>query len=222
MNLEIVKKHPYVTGGIAIVGVVILYILIKRGSSSSSATVDSSTGSLQFQQIQAATNLQNAQYGSQVEIAQLAGQVASHQADAQVQAVALETAAAQNIVATQTTGGVDTARINADATTQQTQIQADAATEIAHATLNTQLQIANGAFQEEARHTIYNYNTAATVIQDTAQGHLSSTGATKLLSALQGRGPEAIAANQPSDVASSPGNILSSLTKAATSIFSFF
>lgn len=227
MNFDLIKKHPLATGAIVIIGAVVVYFAM-HGNSSGSAPVGSLGGSLtgadlQLANANAASNLVTAQYGAQVTTAQIGGQVAIAQTNAQLAAVGLETEAAKAIVTTQTQGATDVASINADATTQQTKIQADAATTIAVTGFNDQLQAAQASIAANSAIASKRLDIVNNVITQAGKDKSrSSTGWTQILSGLNGQGPEAIAANQPSAVASSPAGIISGIAKAIPAFASFF
>lgn len=226
-NFELIKKHPLATGAIVIAGGMILYFVM-RGNAPAAAPVGSLGGSLtgadlQLANANAASNLVTAQYGAQIQVAQIGGQVAMAQTNAQLAAVQLETDAAKAIVTTQTQGATDVAAINADATTQQTKIQADAATEIAVTGFNDQLQAAQDSIAAQSAIASKKLDIVNNVITQAGKDKSrSSTGWTQIISAFEGQGPQAIAANQPSEVASSPAGIISGIAKAIPAFASFF
>jgi hypothetical protein len=222
-SLEIVKKHPVATGAIVLVGAALLYFMLKRSSSGGTQAGGLQGNDAQLQAIQSAENLTNAQYGSQVEIAQIQGQVASAQTAAQLAAVQAEAQSAENIVTTQTQGATDIATINANATTEQINSTNNARVSIAHDYFNTALEANQANVDAETAIAQHNFDIANQVVTQAGKDKgRSSTGWAQIISALEGRGPEAIAANQPSAVASSPAGILSASGGILKSIFSLF
>lgn len=214
MNLEIVKKHPVIAGAVLFGGVVILYLLMKHGSSAA-ATGNAGVSDAQLQATSTAEGLAAAQYNSQLQMAQISGQVASEQTQAQLAAVKLETDSAQNIVSTQTSGAVQQTQIQADSTTEVAQINADAQTDIAHSYFNTALAATQANINAKSQVDMAVITAAA---RDKSR---SSTGYAQIISALEGLGPEAIAANQPAVVSSNNqvGNIISGITKGIFGLF---
>lgn len=213
MTFEIIKKHPAIVGAVIFGGAVILYFLMKGGGSAASGNAGQSDA--QLQAVSTAEGLAAAQYNSQLQMAEISGQVASEQTQAQLAAVKLETDSAQNIVSTQTAGAVQQTQIQADSTTEVAQINADAQTDIAHHYFDTALAATYANINAKSA-----IDTAviAGANQDKSR---SSTGYAQIISALEGRGPEAIAANQPSQVSSNQevGNIVTGITKGIFSLF---
>jgi len=219
MNIEIVKKHPVITGLVFVAGAVVLYMLVKHSSASAPS---SGTSDAQLQALSTAEGLAAAQYNSQLQIAQISGSVASEQTQAQLAAVRLETDAAQSIVATQTSGAVQQTQIQYDSTTEQERINAEAQKDIAHDYFNTSLAAHQAEIDAATAISNKNFDIAnQVVLQAGKDKSRSSTGWAQILSALQGRGPEAIAANQPSQVAGAniAGNIFGGITKGIFSLF---
>lgn len=220
-NLEVVKRHPVLAGAVVFGGAVILYLLIKHGSASASQP-NASTSDAQLQSIAGAEAVASAQYGAQLQIAQIQGQVASEQTQASLAAIQTQAQAAENIVSTQTAGAVQQTQITADAGTQAAKINADAQTEIAHTVVNGQIAETQSALDAYNTAQQHQFDLASQVITSAgADKGRSSTGWAQIISALGGQGPAAIAANQPSQVASSnaTGNIISSITKGIFSLF---
>lgn len=220
MNLELIKRHPVIAGVVVFAGAVIFYLLVKHSAPAKQS--DGSVSDSQMQSIAAGEAVASAQYGAQLQIAQIQGQVASEQTQASLAAVQAQAAAAQNIVSTQVAGDVQKTQITADAGTQQAQINANAQTEIAHTVVNGQIEEAQSALDAYNAAQQHQFDLATQVITSAGQDKgRSSTGWAQIISALRGQGPEAIAANQPSQVASSnaTGNIISSITKGIFSLF---
>ena len=64
MNLEWIKKHPYVVAAVLVGGIVFLYVLAKKGSSGSglgAAIAQQNAGQLQMAQLNAQLNAQTSQ-----------------------------------------------------------------------------------------------------------------------------------------------------------------
>lgn len=219
MDFSLVKKHPVAAGVIVLVGGVILYLLF-RGNAASASGGDISGGAGQLAAVSAAQDATNAQYNAQIQVAQIGGQVAAAQTAAQLAAVQAQAQTAQNIVTTQTQGATDIAKINADSTTQQTQINADAKVQVAQTVINGQLSAVQSQIAATSAAQQRSFDIATKVITSaSADKSRSSTGWAQILAALEGQGPAAIAANQPSNVANSAPNIISSIGSALSNFF---
>jgi hypothetical protein len=228
-DFSIIKEHPYIAGIIVVIGGIVIYLSMTGSSSSSSSAAAPDSGlsgsDLQLANLNAAQNLSAAQYGAQVTTAQIAGQVASQQSSDQVAIVNAEANSALAIVQTQTTGAVQATQITSDATTDQTRINAQAATDIATVTAGDQLQgiqsQVNGQVAIANNNLTFDNSVIAAAGTDKSR---SSTGYAQIISSLQGQGPQAIAANQPSQVAGSPSAILKAInpTGVLSAISSFF
>jgi hypothetical protein len=97
-NVELLKKHPYATGGAVLVGAIILYIIIKgsQGSSGNTAATTTATSGdgttaadVQMAQIQAAADVQSNAQQVALQTAQLQANVADTQTAASLQATQL-------------------------------------------------------------------------------------------------------------------------------------
>lgn len=216
MNLQIVKSHPYVTGAVAIAGVVILYMLLHRSSSSGGATSApdlSSENSLAA--IQQGSSVALAQSGAAQSIADLNANVATNQVNAQLAAVKDTNATALAIVGTQTSAQVQTNLDTVNGTVAVATVNANAAKDIATTEGNTYLGIA-ATQADVAKTQIASLSDVAKTLG--TQKQLGSK-VGNVLAVLQG--PQAIAANQPTSVATvnasvagGPAGIISALNPA--------
>lgn len=92
MNTAWLKAHwVYVAGGV--IGVLVLYEIVKHAGGGSSGAVDVSGGGAQQQNLVAAADLQNAQTNAVITQAAYAASVADNQTTAQLEAVKVQTAA---------------------------------------------------------------------------------------------------------------------------------
>lgn len=221
MNFELIKKHPVAAGAVVLFGAVVLYALMKHGApASSSSSPDLSGANAQLAYIQSGQAAIDSQTNASVEMAQLSAQVATAQTNAQLAAVQVEAKSAENIVTTQTQGATDIASINADATTQQTQINADAKTAIASTVVNAQLEAAQAQIDAEKSAQQHSFDLASSVITSAGTDKSrSSTGWAQIIAAIEGQGPQAIAANQPSNVANSVPNIIGTIGSVISKFF---
>lgn len=220
LDLSLVKKHPVAAGVIVFVGGIIVYLLFKHGSAAPAASGDMSGAAGQLAAVSAAQDATNAQYNAQIQVASIGGQVATAQTNAQLAAVQAETLAAQNIVTTQTQGATNIAKITADSTTQQTQINADAKVQVAQTVINGQLAAVQTQIAAQSAAQQRSFDIANKVITSAGTDKSrSSTGWAQIIAALQGQGPQAIAANQPSNVANSVPNIIGSIGSVISHFF---
>ena len=130
---ELIKKHPYATGGAVLVGGIILFVLLSRGESSSAATTSSSSGlstgaymqdQLQMAQISAASSLQQNAQNVQLQTAQLSADTANNQTAAALKASDLQTIAglAASTFGTQAQVAENATNVNAQTVQQQNQL----------------------------------------------------------------------------------------------------
>lgn len=223
MDFSSIKKHPYVTASVGIVGVIVLYLILKSHSSSASGGTSPDLSSENaLTQVQAASSVALAQSGTAANIAELNAQVATTQVNAQLEAVKSSNATALSIVQTQSAEHVQE---NADSVGGSVAIaneNATAAEAIAQTQSNTVLGIA--ATQADVQKTQISSLSDAT--RFLANKGYNAQKITNIVSALEG--PQAIAANQPSSVsaqqgenANSPAGFLSILnpTKLLSTFF---
>jgi hypothetical protein len=91
-NLELLKEHPYATGGIVIVGGIVVFYLLSRQSSGVSANPQSAdfqaalAADSQLQQVAAASAVQQSQQQTALQAAQLNASVANNQTAANLNA----------------------------------------------------------------------------------------------------------------------------------------
>ena len=124
-DFEMLKKHPYATGGIVIVGgVVVFYLLSSKSSGASPSGTGSNfqaelAASTAAQNVAAQENIQAGQTNAQIQQAQIAANSQNYATQAAVQSNQDTLAAqlAQNLAAVN--GQVQVAGINANATTAQ-------------------------------------------------------------------------------------------------------
>lgn len=212
MDLAIVKRHPYVTGVVALFAVIIIYLIMKRGSSSSSsAAVAPGGGDAVLATVNSAQSLADAQTNAQIDTATIQGQVATNQINAELAAQKDTNATALAIVNTQTAGAVQANEDTQNASVQVATVNAQAAKDIVDAQSNTTLGVAN-LFAGVENNQI---NTVADVAKSAMAKGYNATKVATIVSSVQGLGPQAIAANQPSQVANSPASILKALNPAS-------
>lgn len=235
VNSEFVKKHwAVITGGI--VGLFVLYYIIKHASTPADATsTDISGGGQQVQALSAAASLQNAQTNAQVETSQLSSMVAAHQIDAQLQATALTTAAQLAATQQKISADRDVSLADAAATVQVQKLisdQAVAQTQI-QGTVLQNLAVTAGknkvALQAEqnkvALQMIQNSNAQVMygVTHDT--GHLKSylEALAPVIAAETGQGGAAVGlanANTAKDIGTSVGTQVSQVAGGIDSVLS--
>jgi hypothetical protein len=217
MDTSLFKKHPVILGAVVLIGGLFVYLAIKSGKQSAPSSPDISTDIANAQAAQAITANQ---YGAQLQIAGISAQVSAYQAQAELAAVQARTAGDVAIATAQASRDLGIATVSADAQTQQTRIVADAKRDIASDYFHTSLEAINSQVDLDREIELHKFEITQNVISQAGKDKSrSSTGWAQIFSALQGRGPEAIAANQPSEVASSPANIISSIGKTISSFF---
>lgn len=141
MNTAWIKAHWYYVAG-GLLGIFVLYELLKAGSASSASTsaTDLSGGGTQIQALTSATALQDAQTNAQTTVAAYAAGVQNNQTVANLQLGEVQTAAQLDATNKQTQASVDIAGINANAGVESqaiiTQGQVDQ-TQIQGATIDT-------------------------------------------------------------------------------------
>lgn len=227
INFEVVKKHPAIVAGSAIAVFLLVYLYERSKSAGGSAapSSDLSGGANQVQALSAAADLTNAQTNAQVEVAAYKAGVQNNQVAAQLQsdlaktaaelaATNKQTSAAEAVALAGTAAGVTVAEINAQSAIIQDQIKAGVIEKLSSnsvqlAKVYTSVPLAQIKEQEQI------YGTLA------MSGKLGgdSTGVAQVVSSVYGRGPEAIAANQPAAVSSSPGTILEGIGRIAAGLF---
>lgn len=205
-NFEIVKRHPLVIGGGLLAVLVILYLSRRSGSSGMSGT------SQQLGALNTAADLANAQTNAQITGAAYQAGVINNQTAAQLQLGLAQTAAELDATNKQTTAAevvalsgqqaaVTAQSIISAADVQKTAIASSTIEKLA--TTSAQLQ------RYKINSTIGQQNWMYQLLASKGKLGGDSTGVAQILSALQGRGPEAIAANQPTSATSAaqPGVI---------------
>lgn len=221
MDFSIIKKHPYVFGG----GLAALFLIIylKRHHSAAGSSADLSGGANQVQALSAAASLQNAQANAGVEVAQLqagaAAQVALAQTAAQLEATKTTVAAQEAVALSGQQAGITSQQIAAEAEIAKTQIEAATAANISANTNATAVKIAQQAnvvplAQINEQEKFYSILASKNKLGG------DSTGVTQILSGVYGRGPQAIAANQPTMVSNSAPNIISAVSSGASKLLS--
>lgn len=224
LDLTIVKKHPVATAGVVAATVVIVYVATRNKAGAASGP----GGLTEISAVSQGTDAAAQAYNAQITTAQIGANVAAVQTQA-----ALEAQKNNNATA------LDLARITTGATTTQAQIVSDAATqqELIDATASTEIAATNADAAKDIATTVSNAQVAtamATASAYTAQtksitdlatslaagNKRSSTGVAQIISAVEGQGPQAIAANQPAAVAGSPSSIISAIAKPVTSLLS--
>lgn len=231
INSNFVKEHwKILAGGFA--GLLLLFYLFKHGQSSaatSSGTTDLSGGAAVNQNLSAAASLTNAQTNAQIEIAAYQQGTANNAIQAQLAASLADTAGKVTVAQAETAAGlvasldknasvVSVQRLQSEQAIQQTALQGETVIGLAHTVGQTQVQI------QQAKNAVdlagiglqtHIYDTLAS--QHKLGGN--SEGVSKIVSSIFGRGPEAIAATQPSDVASSPGAIIGGIGSIVKGLF---
>jgi hypothetical protein len=153
MDFSIVKRHPYAIGG-TVVGLIVLWLLLRHSSSGGSASSSSgpSPADLQLAQLNAGAGIQNSQIQAGVQVAQTQADVVNNQTAAALTASELTTAAQLQLglhqqdvqFATAVTGdqtSVDLANIQANVDITKTQIQGNTIEDVAAIQGQTQVQI---------------------------------------------------------------------------------
>jgi len=123
-NFGLLKEHPYATGGIVIVGgVIVFYLLSSRGTSGTGASSSDFQSQLaadaQLQQVQAQENIASTNANAQLQQAQLAANVSNTQTAASVATNNTLTAAQLAGTLAGIQGTVQTTAIQANAATAQ-------------------------------------------------------------------------------------------------------
>lgn len=235
MNIEFVKRHWIpITGGL--VGILVLYYLLKNlggGSTATASTPDISGGDASSMNLAAAASLQNAQVNGQITVAayqaqvQTAGISAALQDSlaktaAQLSATNLQTQSSTAIAIGDQTTAVSIQQIQSDAAVAQTQIQGNTIAHIA----DVSAQATVLAQQSHDSILKSGLSFVATQIADVlGKGNRQTT-----LSALapiiaaelgqQGSSAAASAANAQIQTAHSPGATLSGIASIAAGLFS--
>lgn len=220
-DITLVKKHPYITGAIVLIGGYILYKALTGGGVQSSG--GDGQPSLPEQQLQASYSLQSAQLANAAEHDQLVAQVQQSQIDAanfttSAQLKAFEVGAAVDLAKVQDTNAtaVDISSIQADvarsaisADVEKTQINSDAVVSV---------YAMQSAIAER------NSDMAYALAQKSDLKHRGSGGVESIISTIYG--PAGIAAHQPESVAvaqasvySSPAAILNGVGNIAGKVF---
>lgn len=194
MDLAIVKRHPYATGAVIVFFILVIYLVMKKGSASSSST-DTGGGDAVLATVNSAQSLANAQANAQITGATIQGQVATTQINAQLAAAKDSNATALSIVSVQSARdlGIEASKDNASVMIANS--GADAAKQIATTQANAMLGIA-GIQADVAKTQIRSINDITTKFG--SQKQLGSK-IVNVIAAMQG--PQAIAANQPTSVA---------------------
>lgn len=189
------KKHPYATGAVIVFSILVIYLVMRKGTASSSSTVDTGGGDAVLASVNSAQSLANAQANAQITGATIQGQVATTQINAQLAAAKDSNATALSIVNTQSARdlGIEASKDNASVLIATT--GAEAAKQIAATQANTMLGIANIS-ADVAKTQISSINDITTKLG--TQKQLGSK-IVNVIAAMQG--PQAIAANQPTSVA---------------------
>jgi len=237
-DFALIKKHPYWIGG-GVVGVLFLYWLYSRssgeGADTSSGASPSGTpaaGNLQQAQINAgiqgqqiAAQVANHQVDAQLQAstlqtasqlslgrdqvaAQIAGQLAQIganvrtaeiQSDTQLGLATINGSTATNVAFIQGQTSVLNTQAQADALTKAVTVSAQSQVLINQS--NNQVKLAQIGEQKDFYHIL------------ASKGKLGgdSTGVATVLSGVYGRGPDAIAAQQPTEVANSTSSIIGSI-----------
>lgn len=217
MNFSLVKKHPFVTGAIVIVGGLIVYMIARNsgGATASADSVDTSgySSDPRIAAIQAGADVQNGQTQGALQAASLQASVVNNQTQAAVDVAKLQAERDQNIA--EIMAGADVAKTQIAGNTQEFTVETQAtAYEAAVNAATEQTQIVADAtvrIQDDRNAVVLAQinNESAVIAQAGKDKGRSSTGWAQIISAFQGQGPQAIAANEPAAVASSPGAILS-------------
>lgn len=231
MNFALVKKHPLATGAVVIVGGIIVYMIVRNlggGSSANSAdgsVVDTSgySSDPRIAAIQAGAGVQAGQQASALQAMQLQADVVNNQTTAALEAAKLQAERDQNIAEITTGGDVAKAQISSNTTEFVAGTQAHAyESAIAASTVQAQINADAAVSINDSRNNIVlaEINNQSKIIDAAGKDKgRSSTGWAQIESSFMGQGPQAIAANQPSAVASSPGAILSGIASVGKSIF---
>lgn len=225
LDFAIVKRHPAATAAVVVGTVVVVYLATRNKSVPASPTASVSPDLVAAQ---TGSNVAAQQYNAQIVTAQLGAQVALGQTNAALEAQKNNNATAIDLARITTGATTDQTQIVSDSNTMQTLINANAGTEIAHTNARAATEIATTVSNAQIAtamaeaSTINNRTKAVTDLAATlaAGNKRSSTGVAQIVASVLGQGPQAIAANQPSQVAGSPSSIITAIAKPITSIFS--
>lgn len=126
-NLGLLKEHPYITGGVVIVGGIVVYFLISGSSGGTAGTVSSASGvaaaDATLGQVQAAAAVQTNAQNAAIQQAQIAASSANYQTDASVNVQNTSTLAALVAALSGNQTSLEVTRSNNDAATLQQQNQ---------------------------------------------------------------------------------------------------
>lgn len=226
LDFAIVKRHPAATVGVVVGTVAIVYLATRNKSGASSPSASGVSSDLVA--ANSGTSVAAQAYNAQIVTAQLGAQVAVANTNAALTAQKDNNATAIDL-ARITTGATTTqAQIVSDSNTMQTLINANAGTEIAHTNADAATEIATTVSNAQVATAVANasaYTSSTRAVTELAAtlaagNKRSSTGVAQIISAVQGQGPQAIAANQPSAVAGSPASIIGAIAKPVTSLLS--
>ena len=130
INLEIFKKHPYVTAVGAVIIFLGVYLMLKNKSASNTtaSTPGSSAYDAQLASLQAAQNTAQLQASTQLQVAGLQAGVQNNTVNAQAQTANLQTEAQLAAIEAQTAAAVKTNATDVGGQIAVSQIQANAAT----------------------------------------------------------------------------------------------
>ena len=244
MNFELIKKHPYITGTVVIVGGFVLFLLLKGNNTAQAPAATGGGTSPQDAALQASYSLQSQGLQVQAQGQQLQADVANNQTAAQLQAIELQTAAAvQTSLATtqaqtqlgiaQVQASTDQAKISEEGTiglaTAQNQLWETAINAgVAENQSNNQAAVAVSQIQGDV--ISQQIQAQSAVAQGTLKlvqsGQLNKGGQGGQLqlaavAAATGNNPaQVVAAGQPSLVSSSASSIIGATGKAGGSILS--
>lgn len=231
LNSQFVKSHWMVLAG-GLGGLLLLIYLFKHGSSSaasSSTTPDLSGGANVNQNLQAAATLSNGAVDASVQIAAYQASAVNNSTLANLQANLADTAA-KLAVANQSTSAnlavnldkdataISIQRLQSDQAIKTTAIQGQTLTNLAVTQQNTTLGVAQAKQNIDLAQIGLQTHIYDTLASQKKLGG-SSEGVAKIVASIYGQGPAAIAASQPSAVASSPGAILNGVAGIASALF---
>lgn len=228
--IQFAKSHWQILAG-GFVGLLFLLYLFKRGSagSSSSAAPDLSGGANINQNLQAAATLSNGAVDASVQIAAYQAGAINNTTMANLQANLADTAA-KLAVANQSTSATLATNLDKDATAisiqrlqsdqaiKTTAIQGQTLSNLAISNSNTVLGVAQAKQSIDLAQIGLQTHIYDTLASQKKLGG-NSEGVAKIVSSIYGQGPAAIAASQPSAVASSPGAIIGGIASIASSLF---
>ncbi len=225
-DIELVKKHPYAIGGL-VLGLIVLYLIVRRGGSSSGSSDSGSSGATAG--YDSAASIQMAQISAQQSIAETQAQVQNNGIIAAAQSHDLETAAQLQLGTLQVQADVlktlGVAQIQADEQTHITDVNDSSQVQIALANDQAKVDVAAvtgdtalgvAAYEAQAKEAAIQGQVAVATSQTNleedylhtlASQHKlggSSTGVTQIADAILSggkTGAASIAANQPATVA---------------------